>query len=80
MRGQNQKQEGGSKVTKKAHFGVKSYSALMQALVHSEAELDVELLLMLRSDGGLESSYVFWILDAQRRSCFTMFVISYCSA
>ena len=50
MRGQNQKQEDGSKLTKKAHFGVKSYSALMQALVHSEAELDVELLLMLRSE------------------------------
>ncbi len=54
-KGQGQKYERGGEdlaglVTKEAHFGVKSYSALLHALVLGEAELDVELLLMLRSE------------------------------
>ncbi len=64
MRGQSQKQEDGSKLTKKAHFGVKSYSALVQALVHSEAELDVELLLMLRSEifDKADCRFYMWLI------------------
>ena len=54
-RGQVKKHETGGDdtavlVTKSAHYGVKSFRALIHALMHGQTELDVELLLILRSE------------------------------
>ena len=71
-RGQVKKHETGGDdtavlVTKSAHYGVKSFRALIHALMHGQAELDVELLLILRSEifDKADCRFYTWLIVRQ---------------